>query len=896
MGRTTDLYRDLCSLSKGEFGEVLDALGDRRRFVTEDGDRASKVQDILTLARKDAGLRQDVEAALARMGALGGWALTGRWLEAVEQACRSVPIVGAQDGKRFRMPIDDIYVPLALSPRPDRAALSRDLDVHDIAAVRLARGALDIRHVFALLEQRIAEGARLRGVAVIGDPGSGKSTLLKHLFCGARRGRRLGLPTGLTPLLLRFIDIAPVVMDPPRGLLLPSMIERAARQHPGAGRAVRPDSGPFLFLLDGLDEVSDEATRVRVAEWLDVEMESWAGSRFVVSCRKAAWRRAGQELHASLLGLGVLDFGWEDIRAYVRGWFKVVERDYGDLHASADERAERAERGARALLEALSSTPGTAGRKLRDMAGNPLLLSNICLLQYARGRLPQARVRLYQECLDLLLQSWARHQGVRRGLPPEDTQLALAPVAWAMQAASDGRAPTELARQELVALLAERLPELPDLELSPEALLDRVVEDCGVLVESDVQRYRFPHLTFQEYLAALDAQDRGAAVELAERAGEPRWREPILLAMGLRGMFRPFMEALLERPDIDALEELLRACLGVSRRVEPGPFLRVLEAAASDPHLVEAAAVVLRVLRGRGVPGLEEAAQALTGHPDLALRAQARSVCGLSAERVDERPPADPHPGTLWRAPELGLEFVWVPAGGYLRGATLAHGHAGYDPVAEYDESPPHRVRISQGFWLGRFPVTVDQYQTFVEATGAPPPDSFRDSELNQAAQPVSIVDWHQSRSYCLWLGAQLGAHVDLPTEAEWEWAARGDDGRSFPWGEAPPEAIRANFRSEHLEPVGGRPLGRGPFNAEEQAGGVWEWCLDVFGDYPRDGQELVDPCLVGDGFEAPRVLRGGSWYDLPWDIRSAYRHWFPAWSRDPSIGFRVVCRFPRVA
>ncbi|MCB9761632.1 MAG: SUMF1/EgtB/PvdO family nonheme iron enzyme [Alphaproteobacteria bacterium] len=896
MSWTKDLYRDLCGLSVGEFDEVLDALGEQRRFITEGAPRATRALEVVRRVEKDQRVRAEVEAVLKTQGTLGGWQVTQAWLDAVYRRCSTIPIVGSRAKKRFRLPIEEIYVPLALAPGGPG---SRDIDEHENMEDRRSGVGRPIDEIFALLERRVTAGAQLRGVAVVGDPGSGKTTLLKHIFCRVRRGERMGLPRDLTPVFLRFTHVAPIALNPTPGLLLPRMIAQAARRHPGAHRAVRPQAGPFLFLLDGLDEVSDEAARLKVAVWLEEEMEDWPGSWFVVSCRRAAWRRAGQELYASLMGLHVLNFGKEDRARYVRDWFRLVERDYADLGLTDQERAERAELGATALLKTLETAQGTTGKKLRDMASNPLLLSNICLVQFGRGRLPQARVRLYEECLDLLLQGWARHQQLDRGLPAEDGRLALAPVAWAMQEASDGQSPTQLPRRRVLALLDERLRQLPALQMAASEFLRRANEDCGVLVESDLGQHRFPHLTFQEYLSALDAVDRDAVAELAERAHESRWHEPILLSMGLPGVFRPFMQAALDRPDVPDLKELLRACLDESRRMDPAPFVRLLRQAATDAGRVSAATVVLELLRTREMAGVTEAARALVDHPDAALRAQARSLCGLPTAPRADRPPADPAPGTLWRASGLGIEFVWVPPGRFLMGATTQEGAEGYDPGAYSYEEPPHRVRITKGFWLGRFPVTVAQYRAFVAASDdVEEPPSFRDSDFNQDEQPVTWMSWHDARRFCAWLGDQLQAEVELPTEAEWEWAARGKDGRRYPWGNADPDPQRANFTlsfgSARLEPVGGRPLGRGPFNAEEQAGGVWEWCRDVYVKYPTDGAEIVDICRHNDASEAPRVLRGGSWaYSNPGILRCANRDWGEPEVRRRLFGFRLCVRFP---
>ncbi|MCB9764975.1 MAG: SUMF1/EgtB/PvdO family nonheme iron enzyme [Alphaproteobacteria bacterium] len=911
------LVRDLCGLSDTQWGEVLEAIGPGVRSRIPGG-QASRREIARDLARRAAGssaLQGTIEAVMRDQGTLGGWEVTQAWLDAVHEDCRAVPIVGFRDRDRFRLSIREVYVPLQLSaadlPRaePMKREERADLEAH-VGETRIA-------DAFAELERRVAAGARLRGLAIVGDPGSGKTTLLKHVLCCVRDGEDLNLPAGLTPVFLRCSRLAEVVVERPKGLLLPKMIEHAASiDFPGAGRAVRPEAGPFLFLLDGLDEVSDEATRKKVAAWLTREMSRWPGSRFVVSCRRAAWVRARERLRPHLLTLKVMDFGEDDILAYVEAWFTEVLRGYGRVGRSEDERAEEAKQRASSLVGALKSAERAASGRLRRMAANPLMLSNICLVHYAIGRLPDARVELYRECLGLLLQAWAEHKELGHGLPHRDAMLVLAPLAWAMQEAGDGKETTHLPRSDVVQHIQGPMATTRSFrETAPEALLQQLHEQCGVLVESDVDRYAFPHLTFQEYLAARHAQGQNGARELAERMQEPRWREPILLAMGLEGMFAPFIEAALEREDVPDHEALLRECLTDALQVQPEPFEGFLRRAHPRPPptwierlrarwggvplpppapSVEAVATVLKLAQQARLPGIEAVVQPLTDHPSAQVQALARSLCGQPEAPRADRPPADPAPGTLWRVSGLGVEFVWVPPGRFLMGATTQEGAEGYDPGAYSDESPPHRVRIKDGFWLGRFPVTVAQYRAFVAANDdVEEPRIFRDSDYNQDGQPVTTVSWHDARRFCVWLGTQLQAEVELPTEAEWEWAARGEDGRRYPWGKQDPDPQRANFASSRLEPVGGRPLGRGPFNAEEQAGGVLEWCRDVYAAYPSDIEELVDNCRHDDASEAPRVLRGGSWLSDPWNLRCAYRRWNGPGSRFPHFGFRLCVRFP---
>ena len=218
-------------------------------------------------------------------------------------------------------------------------------------------------------------------------------------------------------------------------------------------------------------------------------------------------------------------------------------------------------------------------------------------------------------------------------------------------------------------------------------------------------------------------------------------------------------------------------------------------------------------------------------------------------------------------APGVEMEFVRIPAGEFLMGSD-----PGVDQDAERNEFPQHPVYLDE-YWIGKFPVTNEQYQVFVAVTKTKSPKLWIKSDIPKGKEkhPVGYINWKDSRDFCYWLSKKTRLKIDLPTEAQWEKAARGTDGRIYPWGNASPDKSLANYDeniSDTTE-VGSYPDGVSPYGIVDMAGNVWEWVSDWYGSYPSGS--VTDP--QGPSTGDYRVLRGGSWYDVAGNIRSAIRY-----------------------
>ena len=251
------------------------------------------------------------------------------------------------------------------------------------------------------------------------------------------------------------------------------------------------------------------------------------------------------------------------------------------------------------------------------------------------------------------------------------------------------------------------------------------------------------------------------------------------------------------------------------------------------------------------------------------------TVTPLPANTRTPVPPPPPfdEAGQIWVSPIDGVEMVGVPAGEFIMGR---------DDARYERESPAHTVFLD-AFYIDKLEVTNDLYRTCLEAGGCleiERPEYFENPDL--ANHPVINVDIEMARRYCGWAGKRL------PTEAEWEKAARGTDERTFPWGEGI-DCDHAQYKEcgGQTVPVGSYPLGASPYGALDMAGNVWEWAPDQFvEDYYQNSPER-NPTGGDRGNEF--VFRGGSWTESGDLLSSTYRTWYNPNAQYYNLGFRCV-------
>lgn len=250
-----------------------------------------------------------------------------------------------------------------------------------------------------------------------------------------------------------------------------------------------------------------------------------------------------------------------------------------------------------------------------------------------------------------------------------------------------------------------------------------------------------------------------------------------------------------------------------------------------------------------------------------------------------------------------GVEMVYVPPGKFEMGSDEQEVEYALEMCWTYDtncsrgyfsiEQPLHMVELSS-FWLDKTEGTAGQYDRCTEEGFCDPPTCEEDQQAGEGELPVVCVSWDQAVSYCQWTGARL------PTEAEWEYAARGRDAKRYPWG-SDFDGSKLNYCDANCElgkrdegnddgyaqsaPVGSYPGGASWVGALDMAGNVWEWTADWYGSYPT--YQDIDP--TGPPSGGRRVARGGSWHTSPDHTRSALRTYSEPGRSYDHMGFRCA-------
>lgn len=744
-----------------------------------------------------------------------------------------------------------------------------------------------------LASEGIAHTSR---IVLLGDPGSGKSTFLRHVaWALARRGLDQAEPEAklfcwddnhhLLPIILPLRRLASSLTAANVGAqtVYDALCAIVASYGVKAPEDLITDAlvrGAAIVLLDGLDEVPIGATpisagRMATLQALGAFAERYPQTPLVLTCRARAF---GDELRACL-GWPVetlAPFTMGQIRHFVPAW-------YGELVVAGQLTSDQAERLSMELIDTIF-----ANQRLSDMAETPLLLTLMALLLFRRGTLPRDRPRLYEEILELLLGQWDK---VRDGQSlaevigrPDWTSDRLRPLldrlsyeAHLTGSSIDGRG--RLARGDLYMALIDffKSAQVPTPGDAALRCLDYFEQRSGLLAPDGPESYVFAHLTLQEHCAGRHMLlSRDAARQVLARRTEDRWREPIFLGLGVVQATNPYLVEKVLRTLIEQRED------GGAKPVER--WYRDLILAAEIGNDRDWAYLRDQDVDVVGLQAdLRAGLVALLANRNQPLATRERVQAGfLLGELGDPRFPVtvEQWRAELAQAGQPGSHFCRVEPGAYLIGS------ADDDPDARGDEKFQHTITLDQPLYIARYPITNAQWQSWIEQ-GGESVEFSDDFGLNKGNQPMVGALWHQCNAFCVWLSEQTGAEIRLPTEQEWEAAARGGDDRRYPWGNdwrddcATTEEARETRGWQWSVPVGCYPAGAAPCGALDLAGNVWEWTASMWQSYPGAEKEFPEGRY--------RVVRGGSWRDDRTWIRCGARLRAPIVNIDLDVGFRVV-------
>jgi formylglycine-generating enzyme required for sulfatase activity len=864
------------------FGEILEALGSQASFSRE---IRADLEELKALLKDPdhAVIPERLESALERVIQQEE---IRAYCQKAESLHATLPVAGFVTQLKVPIDIEDIYVPLRAML--DLRGVAEETFADAAHAEKCLRGSNADLEISLPEAFRQCEARGRRGMVVLGDPGSGKTTHMKRLllWCLRNGPETLGLPAAMLPVFLPLRELKN--LDQGLDVFIQDQLSSPHLKTPeGFGERLL-DRGNLLFLLDGLDEVADLSRREEVAGWVMEAIRLQPTCRFVLTCRFAGYSPT-VHLSEDFLEMHVRPLTSDQVKGFVHNWYRIVETGLAkDPEQAEGIAAEKADHLIRRLQE-----PDFRARRVFELTRNPLLLTNICLVHRHRGALPRKRARLYEECIEVLLEHWHAAKGLKVGVTAQDGRRALQPTALWLHG-EEGR--TRAKAAELAPHIDPVLKKVNWPGGTAEDFLRTIRDESGLLTGWDQEHYGFMHLGFQEYLAAREIRSRafndsGVLRELAAHFGESWWEEVSLLLLALDdpSPFVPYMREVVKQPGFPRLSDLVEKYLDDAAETSVKPFKELLEIEPcshrgvwdrlkeffikieplGDTGLWERQLACLRVLGRLDSTVIDALQSRLAKHPSPEIRKWIQEwalQAGLDVITADRG----------------GYKLVKIPGGVFLMGSPESEdGHS-------ENEAPLHEVGVP-GFYMGRYPVTNEEYGLFLnENPNMAEPVYWAERRFNQPRQPVVGVIWEDAKRYALWAGLRL------PTEAEWEHACRANTRTRYYTGDTEGDLDRAGWHSgnsgDRLHSVGEKePNGFGLFDIH---GNVWEWVEDYwhanYNEAPTDGRAWID-----DPRGSYRVMRGGGWLDVAQFCRSANRSYVSPGVRNDDLGFRLSRSLP---
>ncbi len=726
---------------------------------------------------------------------------------------------------------------------------------------------------------QVARSMDIKDIVILGEPGTGKTLLLKYIMIMLLKGKgeeKLGLNSDIIPFYApigelsnpdeeSFVDFIKRVC----------LFEKYSIPDHTFKTLLNNDGG--IILLDGLDQVVDEPTRNKICKWIDKARQEFVSTSFIITSRPAEYK-GNSRLGSNVLVLSIQDLSYENIERILKHWFEAVETT---IHPDDEGNwKKKVSKDAYEIVENIRSS-----EYLKTLVVNPMILQILGLIIRSRGnRLPQNKIELYYECSEVLIEKWIKENKPGLELNRGETRRIFHSLALWLHKNKRYTAPKE----DIENQLKEYLRHLEKSNIEPTSLFLNIKDRSDFFKMHGDTGYGFTHLIFQEFFAAEKIKNDRNIDILVENYENEWWKQVILLALAFDNpsLVEEFIERMpktehfkADKADIDLVVKVINEA--------PVKPIKPLVSALKDKDLPpESRQNVMRVFKKISEDKVGEnkividALEEMVSDTDDALADSAYEVLKVldAADNI-----VAPYESRIIKYEKDKSEMVLIPSGSFLYGE-----QEDYKKV-DSKEKPQHIINLP-AFYIDLYPVTNRQFCLFLNETkpgienlnkwiyldGKSGSEKCRiimkqgnyTVESGYEEHPVIYVTWFGANAFTNWVGKRL------PSEQEWEKAARGTDGLIYPWGNNFEKGYCNSSESGilHTTAVKQFPKGKSPYGCLDMPGNVFEWTNSVFNN-------------VGDKY----VLRGGAWISDSYNCRCAFRNESRPNYMNSFIGFRCV-------
>ena len=762
--------------------------------------------------------------------------LKDKYFKYLKQEFSILDFKGLNEGRLITMPLKYLYTTLEFSKEV------------------VSKGEKELFKTDDQKRIEVSDILKNRYSVITGDPGAGKTTFLKYIalcFVNNSFSERLKVSKPCFPV---FFPIAALSRGMDKNKTIDYQFETFLSDYfkslelydvlPAVKEAAL--KGEVIYLMDGLDEVSDESRRMAIIKKIRnyIINKDEFKNKFLVTCRTASYTEGGRFKPFSsheFKQYNVIPFKKEQIRSFLFEFYKWYYKDFKKKESCEKDAENKCSEMMNIIL---------LNEKILEIATNPLMLTIFALIEHTGGEMPKSRAELYLKCVRLLTEKWER---LRTDFERKDSEFKLGKdikitidfvIKYIGKIALDLHVSADkfIEKKDFVNHLADQFKNIADKKADraceyAKDFIKILGEKSGIIEKISTDKYGFMHQTFREYLAARYLTEHTGVFEiLRKRVFDPEWLEVVLLASAsLSG--REATKLLINMYDYDIYYEIKYLLIG--RCIED------IERSKIGDEFYE-----------KFYHSLEQIA--FSDHKPL-KRAMMAEVIGRIGDRRDDH-----------------KDFIEFKAQTY-----------GFE---EFKEKKKLKT-----FEMGKYPVTNLWYKKFIDAGGYNSdkyftiqgkkwfkkekpsfPRFWHERKYNCPNSPVVGVSWYEADAFCRWLTETCnnGYEYRLPTEFEWQAAAAGKEKREYPWGKGI-DLNKCNYNESkigRISPVGIFKDGKTPEQVYDMAGNAKEWA-----------------CSFYDADKDSYVLRGGSFDDPGNYCRCAYRDDVYPCYREDEIVFRCA-------